>query len=239
MNITARPECSLPVPLQLTLSNQSGPNPAVQMFRLAMTIIILMLFSVMEIGKQMVLFTGLEPIQSQTSLLPLMQIAAWGNAVIGLMILSMLSLPRGINVILYMPLFFMFVNQLMLNRYLSELTRRFQNRRNRLHVQGLVGLLTASYLLMMPVILQSDLICYGIFCSIWAPQIIANLGFGFTERRFKYRFKFLVVQSVIMLLLPFEARAGGVFFRADYDESVFKLRPHPKMVIRLILCFVF
>jgi hypothetical protein len=51
MNITARPECSLPVPLQLTLSNQSGPNLAVQMFRVAMTIIVLMLLSVIEIGK--------------------------------------------------------------------------------------------------------------------------------------------------------------------------------------------
>ena len=68
-----------------------------------------------------------------------------------------------------MPLFFMFVNQLMLNRYLNELTQRFLHRRNRFHVKGLVGLLTASYLLMMPVILQSDLLCYGIFCSIWAP----------------------------------------------------------------------
>ena len=237
MNIEAKPECNLPVPLQVTLTNSAAPNPAVQMFRLAMTIIILMLLSVMEIGKQMVLFTGLEPIQSQVSLLPLMQLSAWGNAIMGLMILSMLSLPKGINVIMYMPLFFIFVNQLMINRYLDELTRRSQNQRNRFHVRGLVGLLTASYLMMMPVILQSDLMCYGIFCSFWLPQIMANLGVTFQDRHFKYRIKFLIVQSVIMLLLPFEARAGGVFFRSDYDESVFKLRPHPQMVKRLIMCF--
>jgi hypothetical protein len=84
-----------------------------------MTIIVLMLLSIIETGKQMMMFVGLEPVPSQVSLLPLIQITAWGNAVIGMLILSMLGLPRGINVILYMPLFFILVNQLMVNRYLD------------------------------------------------------------------------------------------------------------------------
>ena len=151
----------------------------------------------------------------------------------------MLSLPRGINVIFYMPLFFMFVNCLMANRYLEEVSKRVLNHTNRMNVRGLVWLLTSSYLLLMPSILKSDLLIYGILSFIWAPQILTNLSFGFRDRRFIYRFKYLVVQSAVFLLLPFEARGGGFYFRSDYDQSVFHLRPHPYMVIKLIWCFVF
>lgn len=155
--------------------------------------------------------------------------------------LSILYLPRGLNVILYMPLFFMILNQLVLYRYFEDVIRRVMYHKSRIRARCVVGFLTCLYFSMMmnPSILNADFLIYGIFSFIWAPQIMTNLYFGFRDRQFVYRFKFLAVQSAILLLLPFEARGGGVFFRSDYEESVFKLRPHPYMVIKLIWCFVF
>lgn len=84
--------------------------------------------------------------------------------------ISMLSLPRGINVILYLPFFIMFVNQLITSRYLEDLTKRvLLNQTSRMNVRGLIVLLTSSYLLMMPSILKSDLLVYGILSFIWGP----------------------------------------------------------------------
>jgi len=77
---------------------------------LALTIIILMIWSIFETKEQIFILPDQNLRPGQISLYPLIQIYSWGNAIVGLIALSMTNLSKGLNTILYVPLFILIVN---------------------------------------------------------------------------------------------------------------------------------
>lgn len=170
MNVDPKPECGLPVPLNFTLTNYSNLERAVPYLYLALTIIILMIWSIFETKEQILILPDQNLRPGQISLYPLIQIYSWGNAVVGLIALSMTNLSRGLNVVLYVPLFILIVNQLLANRYLDEALKRvFVDSTSRRYVISGVFILSSLYLVMMPTILKSDRLLMGILSFTWGP----------------------------------------------------------------------
>ena len=147
----------------------------------------------------------------------------------------MYQTPQGISVILYMPIFFMILNMFVLNRFIELITDRLLfNTAAKRRLAVTINILGMAYFLVLPSIIVSDVMTICCLSYIWLPQIIANFRFTQDDRKFHYSFKFLLVQSAILILLPFEARSGGPFFQQDYNYGVFSLRPHPQQLLKLI-----
>jgi hypothetical protein len=71
IKIDANEKCQLPYPIEIVFNNEPAPDIDIALFRLAMTLVILSLCSLSEIGDQLNMIHNTNPIPEQVSVFPL------------------------------------------------------------------------------------------------------------------------------------------------------------------------
>ena len=170
INVDANEKCQLPFPIELKFRNEPAPDIDIALFRLAMTLVILSLCSLSEIGDQLNMIHNTNPIPDQVSVFPLIQLDAWNFAMLSITMIICVSLPRGKGMIMYIPFLFMLINAWIMHRYVTLVIRKaIMTRRARRSANLIIVCLVLSYLIIVPTLLSSDYMTLAFLSFLWIP----------------------------------------------------------------------